>query len=199
MARTLLVVDDEEAARYALRRIFSSQYTVLEADSVRQARLILERGQPDVILLDYGLPGEDGMTLLQETVARPSPPAVIMITAHGSERLAVEAMKTGAFDYLVKPYDIDELRLAVEHALEWLDLKAEVTGLRDRLAGEGDFGCMSGVSRPMRQLFQTAQRVAASDLPVLILGESGTGKDLLAHELHVRSARGRQRLSLIHI
>jgi DNA-binding NtrC family response regulator len=193
MARTLLVVDDEEAARYALRRIFSDQYNVLEADSVRQARLSLERGQPDVILLDYGLPGEDGMTLLQETVARPSPPAVIMITAHGSERLAVEAMKTGAFDYLVKPYDIDELRLAVEHALEWLDLKAEVTGLRDRLAGEGDFGCMYGVSRPMRELFQTAQRVAASDLPVLILGESGTGKDLLAHELHVRSARGRQR------
>ena len=118
MARTLLVVDDEEAARYALRRIFSSQYTVLEADSVRQARLIFERGQPDVILLDYGLPGEDGMTLLQETVARPSPPVGIMVTAHGSSRLAWEAMKTGAYDYRVKPYYIDELRLAFEQAYE---------------------------------------------------------------------------------
>jgi DNA-binding NtrC family response regulator len=193
MPRTLLVVDDEEAARYALRRIFAGEYKVLEADSVRQARSILEREPPDVILLDYGLPGEDGMQLLQETVASTLAPAVIMITAHGSERLAVEAMKTGAYDYLVKPYDIDEIRLAVEHAIEWQDLKAEVSGLRDRLAGEGDFGGMSGVSRSMRELFQTAQRVAASDLPVLILGESGTGKDLLAREIHSRSARSRQR------
>jgi len=97
MPRTLLVVDDEEAARYALRRIFAGEYKVLEADSVRQARSILEREQPEVILLDYGLPGEDGMTLLQEAVASPLAPAVIMITAHGNERLAVEAMKSGAY------------------------------------------------------------------------------------------------------
>jgi DNA-binding NtrC family response regulator len=193
VTRTLLVVDDEEAARYAVRRIFGSDYTVLEADSVRKARSTLEQTQPDVILLDYGLPVEDGMVLLQEVVARPPAPAVIMITAHGSERLAVEAMKAGAFDYLVKPYDIDEIRLAVEHAVEWQELKTEVTGLRDRLAGEGDFGGMSGVSRPMRELFQTAQRVAASDLPVLILGESGTGKDMLAHEIHARSNRARNK------
>ena len=109
MPRTLLVVDDEEAARYALRRIFAGEYKVLEADS-----------------------GEDGMTLLQEAVASPLAPAVIMITAHGNERLAVEAMKSGAYDYLVKPYDIDEIRLAVGHAIEWQDLKAEVSGLRDR-------------------------------------------------------------------
>jgi len=93
----------------------------------------------------------------------------------------------------VKPYDIEEIRLTVAHAFEWLDLNAEVSGLRDRLAGEGDFGNMSGTSRHMRELFQTAQRVASSDLPVLILGESGTGKDLLARELHARSARSRQK------
>ena len=187
------MVDDEEAARYAVRRIFSDDYSVLEAGSVPEARVVLEREKPEVILLDYGLPGEDGMVLLRETVKSALARAVIMITAYGSERLAVEAMKCGAFNYLVKPYDIEEIRLTVAHAFEWLDLKAEVSGLRDRLAGEGDFGDMSGTSRRMRELFQTAQRVAASELPVLILGESGTGKDLLARELHARSTRSRQK------
>jgi len=93
----------------------------------------------------------------------------------------------------VKPYDIDEIRLAVGHAIEWQDLKAEVSGLRDRLAGEGDFGGMSGVSRSMRELFQTAERVAASDLPVLILGESAPARICWRREIHARSARSRQR------
>jgi len=182
-------VDDEEAARYALRRIFRDQYRVLETDSVAGARQLLRRDQPDLILLDYGLPGEDGMKLLREVEERSPAPAVIMITAYGNERLAVEAMKAGAYDYLAKPYDVDEMRLAVARAIERQELLAEVAGLRDRLAGEGDFGRMIGATRPMRDLFQTAQRVAAADLSVLILGESGTGKDLLAQEIHARSAR----------
>ena len=189
MPRTILVVDDEEAARYALRRIFGEEYTVLETDSVAGARTSLQRHLPDLVLLDYGLPGEDGMTLLRELSGRSASPAVIMITAHGNERLAVDAMKAGAYDYLAKPYDVDEIRLAVARAIERQELRAEVAGLRDKLAGEGDFGPMIGAARLMRDLFQTAQRVAASDLPVLILGESGTGKDLLAQEIHRRSAR----------
>jgi len=109
MPRTLLVVDDEEAARYALRRIFAGGYKVLEADSVRQARSILEREQPDVILLDYGLPGEDGMKLLQETLSSPLAPAVIMITAYGEVESYIEAMNLGAFEYINKPVKFEEL------------------------------------------------------------------------------------------
>jgi DNA-binding NtrC family response regulator len=129
------------------------------------------------------------MALLREVGADPDAPAVIMLTAHGSERLAVEAMKAGAYDYLAKPYDVDELRLAVGRALERQALRSEVRGLRERLAGEGQFGRMVGVSTAMRELFQAAQRIAETDLPVLIVGESGTGKDLLAQEIHARSAR----------
>jgi DNA-binding NtrC family response regulator len=183
----MLVVDDEEAARYALRRIFEAEYQVLEAASVAEARILLGDSAIDLMLLDYGLPGEDGMVLLREVVARRPAPAVILITAYGNERLAVDAMKAGAYDYLAKPYEVDELRLTVERAMERQELQEELAGLRDRLATEGDFGAMVGSCRAMRELFQTAQRVAASDLPILILGESGTGKDLLAREIHSRS------------
>ncbi|MBK9170959.1 MAG: sigma-54-dependent Fis family transcriptional regulator [Bryobacterales bacterium] len=191
MPRTVLVVDDEAAARYAMCRVFSSGSRVLEAASVAEARERIASGMPDLILLDYTLPDGDGMALLREIGA--GGPAVIMITAHGSERLAVEAMKAGAYDYLAKPFDLDELRLVVQRALERAELREEVRGLRQHLAGEGQFGRMAGESAAMRKLFGTAERIAATDLPVLLLGESGTGKDLLAQEIHARSGRAQGR------
>jgi len=190
---TILVVDDEDSARYALRRVFEREYRVEDAPSVAEARKRIAAGRPDVILLDNSMPGEEGVVLLREVCAASNAPAVIMITAHGSERLAVEAMKIGAYDYLAKPYDLDELRLVVQRALERQELRFEVEGLRERLAEEGQFGQMIGACPQMRDLFQTAARVAATDLPVLLLGESGTGKDLLAQEIHRRSNRARHR------
>ena len=198
MPPTLLIVDDELSARYALRRAFESTYRVLEAGSVSEAREHLDRDRPDVVLLDYSLPGEDGLSLLRDIAGDPDAPAFIMITAHGSERVAVEAMKAGAYDYLAKPYDLDELRLLAERAVERQQLRSEVRDLRERLAAEGGFGRMIGAAAVMRELFITADRVAHSDLPVLLLGESGTGKDLLAQEIHARSARGRQRLVVLN-
>ncbi len=194
MPHTLLVVDDEPAARYALRRAFDPPYRVVEAATVAEARQRLHAERPAVVLLDYNLPGEDGLVLVREMGADAAAPAVVMITAHGSERVAVEAMKAGAYDYLAKPYDLEELRLVVERALERQDLRSEVTDLRERLAAEGQFGGMVGSSAAMRELFLTADRVAQTDLPVLLVGESGTGKDLLAQEIHARSARARRRL-----
>lgn len=193
MPRTILVVDDESAARYAMSRVFSADCRVLEAATVAAAREQIGAGMPDVVLLDYNLPDGDGMVLLREIAGGPDSPVVVMITAHGSERLAVEAMKAGAYDYLTKPYELDELRLVVQRALERVDLREEVRGLRQQLAGEGQFGRMIGESASMRKLFQTAARIAETDLPVLLLGESGTGKDLLAQEIHARSARSRRR------
>jgi len=194
MPQTLLVVDDEAAARFALKRAFQAQYEVLEAETVEAARRAIRAGNPQVMLLDYTLPGEDGMVLLKELNLGPHSPAVIMITAYGSERIAVDAMKNGAFDYLPKPYDLEELRLVVERAFEHQALRRELQDLRDRLAGEGQFGRMVGDSPAMREVFLMAERVAQTDLPVLILGESGTGKDLLAQEIHARSPRARGRL-----
>ena len=186
---TILVVDDEAAARYALSRVFQSDFRVVEAESVAGAREALRADRPQIVLLDYNMPGEDGLVLLREIKGDPDSPAVIMITAHGSERLAVEAIKSGAYDYLAKPYELDELRLVVQRAIERQELRREVHGLRDRLASEGQFGPMLGASAVMRELFQTAERAAQSDLPILLLGDSGTGKDVLAQQIHLRSPR----------
>jgi DNA-binding NtrC family response regulator len=194
MVHTLLVVDDEAAARYALRQAFQAQYRVVEAGTAGEARERLRADRPAVVLLDYNLPGEDGLSLLREIAGGEDAPAIIMITAHGSERVAVEAMKAGAYDYLAKPYELDELRLVVARALERQELRTLVHDLRERLAAEGAFGSMVGSSAAMRELFSTAERVAQTDLSVLLLGESGTGKDLLAQEIHARSARARGRL-----
>jgi DNA-binding NtrC family response regulator len=196
MPGTLLIVDDEAAARFALSKAFTGAYDILQASSVAEARNQLAQ-RPDVILLDYNMPGEDGIVLLRE-VAGPDGPAVIMITAHGSERVAVDAMKSGAFDYLPKPYDLEELRMVVARAFEHQSLRREVADLRARLAGEGQFGRMVGDSPLMRAVFLAAERIAETDLPVLILGESGAGKDLLAQEIHARSARARNRFVAVN-
>ncbi len=199
MPQTILIVDDEPAARYALRHAFSSSFRIVEAASVAEARARLRSDRPQVVLLDYNLPGESGLALLTDPgEGTGERPAVIMITAHGSERVAVEAMKAGAYDYLAKPYELDELRLVVGRALERQELRREVQGLRQQLAAEGQFGAMHGVSAPMRELFQTAERIAQTDLPVLLLGESGTGKDLLAREIHARSSRAAERFVAVN-
>ena len=198
MSRLLLVVEDEPAARFAMRRAFEPDYRVAEAGSVPEARQRLETDRPAVVLLDYNLPGEDGLVLLREIGSGPEAPAVIMLTAHGSERLAVEAMKAGAYDYLAKPFELDELRLAVARAFERQELRVEVHDLRGMLAGQGQFGRMIGGAASMRELFVTADRVARTDLPVLLLGESGSGKDLLAQEIHARSPRARERFVAVN-
>jgi DNA-binding NtrC family response regulator len=193
MPATLLVVDDDPSVRYAMARVFEGDLRVVEASTVADAREKLTAEIPAVVLLDYNLPDEDGLVLLREIGTAPEAPAVIMITAHGSERLAVEAMKAGAYDYLAKPYDVDELRLTVGRALERQQLRSEVCDLRERLAAEGQFGRMVGASKAMRELFVLAEQVARTDLPVLLLGESGAGKDMLAQEIHARSTRASQR------
>jgi two-component system response regulator AtoC/two-component system nitrogen regulation response regulator NtrX len=114
-----------------------------------------------------------------------------MITAYGSEKIAVEAMKSGAYDYLPKPFDVDELRLMVERALDHLALAEENLRLKRQLVSEGQFGAMIGASKVMRDLFDLADRIAQAEVTVLIQGESGTGKDLLATEIHRRSNRGK--------
>ena len=188
---TILIVDDDITARFGMARVFGDRYRVLEAESVPAARRIMAEENPHLLLLDIEMPEENGLDFLRELKAEATSPVVIVVTAYGSEKIAVEAMKGGAFDYLSKPYEVDELRLKVERAFEQLALAEENLRLKRQLISEGQFGAMIGCSNAMRELFDLADRVAQAEVTVLIQGESGTGKDLLATEIHRRSNRGR--------
>ncbi|MGA2482673.1 MAG: sigma-54 dependent transcriptional regulator [Candidatus Acidiferrales bacterium] len=187
--KTILIVDDEPAARYGMRRALETQYRVAEADSAGAARGAVERERPDLVLLDVVMPGEDGLSLLKWLREEGHAMPVLMVSALDTARTAVEALKLGATDYLVKGFDIEELRKRAANLVKLSDLERENEDLRRRLATEGQFGEMLGRSAAMRRAFEMAERVAGTDSTVLIVGESGTGKDLLAQEIHRRSRR----------
>jgi DNA-binding NtrC family response regulator len=187
--KTILIVDDEPAARYGLRRALESRYRIVEADSAAGARASLETEKPDLLLLDVILPGEDGISFLRGLRQEGNGLPVLMVSALDTAKTAVEAVHLGAADYLVKGFELEELRARVANLLKLVSLEQENDTLRRRLATEGQFGPMIGRSAAMRKAFEMADRVAATDSTVLILGESGTGKDLLAQEIHARSPR----------
>jgi len=189
MMRTILIVDDEPAARYGMRRALEGKYKIAEADSATSARALLAAEPSDLILLDLVMPGEDGLTFLRWMRANDIETPVLVVSALDSAKTAVDALQSGAADYIVKGYDIEELRKRVANILQLAELGAENTRLRRELVADGQFGRMLGSSAPMRRVFEMAERVAATDATVLILGESGTGKDLLAQEIHDRSPR----------
>jgi len=187
--KTILIVDDEPAARYGLRRALEGRYRVLEADSAAAARATLATDPPDLLLLDVVMPGEDGLAFLKWLRGAGHESPVLIVSALDTAKTAVEALQLGAADYLVKGFELDELRHRIANLLKVASLEQENSALRRRLAVEGNFGQMIGRSATMRRAFEMADRVAATDSTVLILGESGTGKDLLAQEIHARSPR----------
>jgi DNA-binding NtrC family response regulator len=187
--KTILIVDDEPAARYGLRRALESKYRIAEADSAEAAREALPREQPDLVLLDVVLPGQNGIELLRWMREQGNEVPVLMISALDTAKTAVEALQVGAADYLVKGFELEELRQRVTNLLKLATLEKENDALRRRLTAEGQFGQMIGRTAEMRHAFEMADRVAPTDSTVLILGESGTGKDLLAQEIHARSPR----------
>jgi DNA-binding NtrC family response regulator len=190
--RTILVVDDEPAARYGVRRALEGKYKIMEADSTGAARTAIAAEKPDLILLDLVMPEEDGLSFLRWLRAEGGEASVIVVSALDSAKTAVEALQNGAADYIVKGFDIEELRTRVANILQLTELAAENTRLRRELVAEGQFGRLLGASPAMRRVFEMAERVAGTDATVLILGESGTGKDLLAQEIHERSQRAGQ-------
>jgi DNA-binding NtrC family response regulator len=191
MKSVVLIVDDEPAARFGMRRALEKEgYTIMEADNLSAAERAVEQGSPKVVLLDVRLASESGLDYLPAVVSREFPPVVIIVTAHGSERTAVQAIKLGAYDYISKPFDIDELRLLVRNAIETYSLRADNEKLRLELSANGTFGQLIGSSRAMERVYSLIEKVAQTDVTILITGESGTGKEMVAKEIHSRSPNG---------
>jgi DNA-binding NtrC family response regulator len=186
----VLVVDDDPGVRYTLREILESEgLDVDEAADGEEALRRLEGGSHALVVTDLRMPRLDGMALLRAIAARAPAPRVVVITAHGSERQAVEAMKAGAFDYFRKPFEPEELLAVVRRALEAVRLAHE----NERLAGElAMAGGMILASEGMRRLATLVARVAPRDVTVLVSGESGTGKERIADAI-VRASRRAER------
>lgn len=190
MKPRVLVVDDDGAVRYTIREILeSSGMEVAEAADGAEALEALDVDPFQLVISDLRMPKIDGLELLKKAKVRPQPPRVILITAHGSEKHAVEAMKQGAFDYFKKPFEMDELLTVVRRAVETVQLSLE----NERLAGELNLSrSLVFASQAMSRLAVLVARVAPRDVTVLISGESGTGKERIAEAL-VRASRRAQR------
>lgn len=190
MTYTILIVDDERSIRVGLKGLLTKEgYEVAVAESGDAALRLLETQSVDLALTDLRMPGMDGLSLLRQLKARCPDTVVMMMTAYGSEKIAVEAMKAGAHDYIVKPFDNDEVKILIRQALEQETLRREVRRLRERLDTAFRFESILGASPAMQRIFDIVKKVAPTDLTVLITGESGTGKELIANALHQNSPR----------
>src|SRR6516225_7166599 len=190
----LLVVDDERGIVVALKGLFTKEgYEVETADSGEQALEKFKAGFFDVVITDLSMKGMDGLQLLKRIREVEPNAAVLMITAYGTQRIAVDAMKAGAEDYLPKPFDNDELRLKVRRVMETQLLRRAHNRLLEQVRLEtGVFENMIGRSRVMMAVFEAIEKVAPTDVTVLVRGESGTGKELVARAIHFRSPRARR-------
>ena len=189
---TLLIVDDEKSTRDGLRTALEEKFDVYAAPDAAGAWQLLEKEPVDVLLTDLRMAGEDGLALIRKAKALPKPPVCILMTAYGSEDLAVEAMKQGADDYISKGrLQIDELELRIQRALRRSKLETENEQLHQRL--EQRFGMTSfiGETPVIREVFEQIQQIGPSTATVLITGESGTGKELVAKAIHQLSRRAR--------
>ncbi len=190
MPHLLLVDDDPEAVEWLSELAKAEGFSVAAADSLRAARIHMSRLQPDIMLTDLQLPDGRGIELVADLETRAAT-EVVMITGHASVESAVEALRLGATDYLVKPVDVERLKAILRRVPKTGELRAEIGELRDELRKLGRFGHILGSSQPMQKLYDQLGRVAPTSASVLLIGESGTGKELAAQTLHDLSRRKR--------
>ena len=190
MSGRILIVDDEKALLIALRGLLTKEgYQVETAASGEEALARIDTGSFHLVVTDLSMNGVSGMEVLERARAFDPDLAVIMMTAHGSEKAAVQAMKLGAADYIPKPFDNDELRVVVRRVMEGVLLRRDHRRLLAQVSEAFGFEHILGTSPAMRRLFETIDRIADTDVTVLIRGESGTGKELVANALHYRGPR----------
>ncbi len=190
----ILVIDDERNTREGLRDAFSDKYQILLAEDATKGLEILKSQKVDIVLTDLRMPGLDGMAFTRQVSAQPDAPLIIMLTAYGSVQTAMDAMRAGAYDYLTKPVNLDDLEMMVDRGLE-------VLAERRSASQKGTEGAPAGIigsSQAMKALIEEARQVASSRSTVLITGESGTGKELFAHALHAWSPRARAPFVAVH-
>jgi DNA-binding NtrC family response regulator len=195
----LLIVDDEKPTRDGLRAALEDRYDVYLAEDAASAAQLLEKEHFDVLLTDLRLPNEDGMKLIARAKSLSKPPVCILMTAYGSEEVAVEAMKRGADDYIAKGrMQIDELEMRIARALRHQSLETENESLHQQLDERYGLQNIIGESASMREVLETVRQVAPSKATILIQGESGTGKELIARAIHQLSPRARQPMVAVH-
>ncbi|MGA9398280.1 MAG: sigma-54 dependent transcriptional regulator [Anaerolineaceae bacterium] len=188
MTATILVVDDEENARLFIGNYLTGKgYEVKEAASLSDARVKVNEGVADIIVLDVTLKDGLGTDLLHETASMPLRPPIIIVTAHGDIEMAVESMKNGAHDFIMKPIQLDQLEISVQRANEVVNMRRELNHLRQSQRGKIDF--VIGQTPAMISVVAQAERAATVSASVLITGETGTGKDILARFIHLHGPR----------
>jgi two-component system, NtrC family, response regulator AtoC len=199
MKPTLLIVDDEKTSREGLRAALEDRYDVYIAEDAATAMSLLEEENFDVLLTDFRLPNEDGMKLIKRAKSLPKPPVCMLMTAYGSEELAVEAMKSGADDYIAKGrLQIDELEMRIARSLRQQNLETENVVLKQQLNRRFGLENIIGSTPPMEEVFELVRAVAPARTTVLLTGESGTGKELIAKSIHNLSPRRNAPMVTVH-
>jgi two-component system NtrC family response regulator len=190
MMQKILVIDDDSSFRRVLEYNLQEEgYEVSVAVTGEEGLVQFEKLKPALVITDMKMPGMDGVQVLKAVKERSPDTLVIIITAFGTIDVAVEAMKAGAYDYITKPFNREELKLVVRKALQHINLSEENRQLREELTERVDFRNIVGISREMEKVFDIVRRVADTDATVLITGESGTGKELVAKAIHSLSSR----------
>ena len=195
----ILVVDDEIELREAISAYLSQEgYEVQQASSGEEALDLLKKNAFDILITDMKLPGLDGNTVLQEALAIYPEIIGIIITGYGTVESAVQAMKSGAYDYIAKPFQLVEISVLIKQALERRRLKEENAYLKTQLKEKYRFESIIGNSKPMQEIFQLVETIAVTNSTVLITGETGTGKELIAKAIHFNSQRKDQKIVSIN-
>ena len=194
----VLVVDDERNTREGLRRAFGDKYNMLLAENGEEGLDAVKKNSVDVVLVDLRMPKMDGLEFIRTVNARRNPPIIIMFTAYGTMQIADEAMKEGAYDYLTKPLNLDNLEMVIDRGLETRRLRHENRRFREELQDRYSLDQIVGNSNAMAAIFDTVRQVAAARTTVLLTGESGTGKELIAHAIHGLSPRESEPFVVVH-
>jgi nitrogen regulation protein NR(I) len=190
--QTILVVDDDKSIRYSLKRMLEEKYSVVTAQNGEEALGRMMENSPDLVIMDIKMPGRNGIDVLRDVKSIDPKSLVIIMTAYGTTETAIEAMKFGAFDYILKPFSIPKMKGLVEKAISLRKLMKEEVTYAPRVEPEGEENRIVGSSPKMQEIYKMIGQVAPSDVTVLLRGESGTGKELLARATYQHSLRANQ-------